>query len=228
MDRIIVANWKAHLAPDQALEWLARFRAVHVPAAGIEVVLAVPALCMHQVCADLRESDRIAVAAQGVSPYPPGSYTGATPAAWLKGRAGYVLVGHRERRRYFHETVQDVAGQVRESVAAGLRPVVCVDHEGAAAQVAALDSGDIEQSLFAYTPEDAVTLEVAREAGEIGERARFLAELTGGRPVLYGGGVNGENAAAILDIAGVGGLLVGRSCLDPVEFAALVRRLHGQ
>ncbi len=225
MKKIVLANWKAHLGPGQAADWVARFTATHEPVAGVEVVLAVPDLCMQQVHSLLQGIKGISLAAQAVSPYPPGSYTGATPALWYRDVAGYALVGHQERRRYFHEDVQTVAAQARESVAAGLRPVVCVDHAGAAAQVAALDSGDIEQGLFAYTPQEAVSLEKVREFDEIGKMANLLAELTGGRPVLYGGGVDRDNAAAIAALPGISGVMVGRACLDPAGFAALVRSL---
>ncbi len=224
MDTIILANWKAHLSPPRAAAWLDRFLALHDGRAGLEVVLAVPTLCMEKAYHRLRETE-IALAAQSVSPYPPGGYTGATPAAWFAGLATYALLGHQERRRYFHEDVPEVAAQVRESVAAGLCPVICVDHASAAAQIAALDSGDIEQSLFAYTPQDAVSLEKARELSEISELAGLLADLTGGRPVLYGGGVDQGNAAAIASLSGISGIMVGRASLDPDRFAALVRSL---
>ncbi len=223
MQRIVMANWKAHLTPDQSVAWLTRFMAVYDPKPGVEVVLAVSDLCMCRIHPEIRDVDGIFLAAQGVSPYPPGSYTGATPAAWLKEMAKYVLVGHQERRRYFHENIQDIAAQVRECVAVGLCPVICVDHAVAVAQVAALDSSVLEQSLFAYTPKEAVSPEVAAGLAEIEKQVRFVASLTGNRPVLYGGGVKADNAAAILGLAGVGGILVGSGCLDPVEFDAIVR-----
>ena len=98
------------------------------PASSVQVVLALPFLYMERVAEKVGGMEQVKVAAQGVSPYPPGRYTCATPAAWLKGLAGYVVVGHRERRYYFHEDNQSVASQVRESVTAGLRPILCLDH----------------------------------------------------------------------------------------------------
>ncbi len=225
MEKIVLANWKAHLSPGRASGWTGTFAAGYRPVAGLGIVLAVPDLCMARVREETADLEGVSLAGQAVSPYPPGSYTGATPAAWLQGLAAYVLVGHNERRRYFHEGVGEVAAQVREAVAAGLRPVVCLEHAGAAAQVAALDNGDMEQAFFAYTPADAVQLEQARDLAEIGERIAFLRELTGNRPVLYGGGVNENNAAAIMALPEIGGLMVGRSCLDPAEFLRIIAGL---
>ena len=49
MSRIVLANWKASLAPERALAWCDSFSAAYTPRTGLEVVLAVPALVMDRV-----------------------------------------------------------------------------------------------------------------------------------------------------------------------------------
>jgi len=225
MEKIVVANLKANLAPGHVESWLQAFSDTCKPASSVQVVLAVPFLYMERLAEKVGGMERVTLAAQGVSPYPPGGYTGATPAAWLKGLAGYALVGHRERRHYFHEDIQSVAGQVREAAAAGLRPILCLDRTSRGGQLAALDSSDLEQALLAYTPAGAVKLEVAVANEDIIDAAASLARSSGGRPVLYGGGVHKENAAELINLQGIAGIMVGRGCLEGTDFADLVNRI---
>lgn len=226
MDMIILANFKANLSPGRLDGWLQIFGKGYRASSSVQVVLAVPFVSLAGMAKQVAELEQVVLAAQSVSPWPPGSYTGATPAAWLQGLVEYALVGHRERRHYFHEDVQSVAGQVRESVAAGIKPVLCLDRDNRSGQLAALDSEDMEQCLLAYTPENSVQLEIAAEQQDIIETAASLAS-AGGRAVLYGGGVNRENAADLINLPGITGIMVGKGCLDGAKFAELVNSIPG-
>lgn len=221
MKKIVVANFKAALAPNQVDNWLQAFKGRYASSPAVQVVLAVPFLYMEQMAGKIAGLGEVSLAGQNVSPHPSGSYTGATPASWLKGLAGYVLVGHRERRLYFHEDNQCVARQVREAVSAGITPIICLDREVKGSQLAALDSEDLDQSLLAYTPDDSVKLEIPADNQEISDAAASLARAAGVK-VLYGGGVTKENAAELANLAGITGLMVGRGCLDGADFAELV------
>lgn len=226
MGKIVLGNLKANLAPNNVDAWMQDFSKRHTSTSSVQVVLAVPFLYMERVAEKIGGLEQVQVAAQGVSPYPSGRYTGATPAAWLKGLASYALVGHRERRFYFHEDNPSVASQVRESVAAGLRPILCLDRDNRSRQLAALDSSDLDQSLLAYVPYDADKLEVATSNQDIIDIAAVLASSSGGRPILYGGGVTKDNAAELINLQGITGIMVGRGCLNGAEFAELVNRVQ--
>jgi len=226
MVKLVIANWKANLGPDHVDEWLENFSRTYRPVSSLQVVLAVPFLYLERIAEKTAGLEQVVLAAQSVSPFPPGGYTGATPATWLKKLVSYVLVGHRERRHYFHEGSSSIAGQVRETVAAGLQPVLCLDRSKKRDLLAAIDTGDLERSLLAYTPEDAVQLEIAAAAGDIRDTAAVLAGTAGERPVLYGGGVTRENAAELIHLEGIAGILVGRGCLDGRVFADLVHSIQ--
>ena len=226
MKKIVLANFKANLSPNRMQSWLQAFSSGYEASSSVQVVLALPLLSLAQTAEQTAGPGQVVLAAQGVSPWPPGSYTGATPAAWLKGLVGYALVGHRERRHYFHEDVQMVAGQVRECVAAGITPVLCLEQENRSRQLAALDTEDLEQCLLAYTPENSVQLEIAAEEKDIVRTASLLAS-AGAGAVLYGGGVNRNNAAELMNLPGISGVMVGKGCLDGAEFAELVNRVSG-
>lgn len=225
MKKMVFANWKANLSPERAMQWCDAFAGVYRPRIDLEVILAVPFLSLEQVAERTKHLAGVSLAAQGISSYPQGSYTGSIPAAWLRGLVRYTLIGHRERRRYFHETVQDVARQAYESLAEDLQPVVCFDRELLTAQTAAMAVEELGRLIWAYTPQTPGTLEMARGEAEIAAMLPQIARKTNNRPVLYGGGVTVDNAETLWRLPGLSGIMLGKGCLDAVTFAAMVNRL---
>ena len=128
-EKFVVANWKANLSHVQAQRWLQTVTAKYNPFPGFNVILAAPFPFLGDLQKEIGEEDGISLAAQDVSPYPLGNYTGSVPAAWLQGKVDFVLVGHRERRRYFHETIQEVANKVTEALEEEITPIVCIDQD---------------------------------------------------------------------------------------------------
>ena len=225
MKKIVLAKWKANFSPERALQWCDTLLATLQPLRNVELVLAVPALCMERVAEKVQHIAGMSLAAQGVSPFPQGSYTGSLPAAWFRGLASYALIGHRERRQYFHETNQDVARQGFEALAEDLQPIVCLDAEQMQAQAAAFAQEDLEKIMWAYTPVTPASLEMARSGQEISTKALEMAKRLESRAVLYGGGVSPENALQIIQLSGISGVMLGQGCLDATAFAKMVNQL---
>ncbi len=225
MNKIVLANWKANLSPDMALKWCDQFVTAYSPIKGLDIVLAVPYLYLERVHRKIDGVKGVSLAAQCLSPFPPGGYTGAIPAVWLKGLVRYALAGHQERRRYFRETVQDVANQAAECLAVGIQPIICLDRSDFGAQIAACPTEDLEQIIWAYTPSDAVQLERSHATDDISTSISQLRIKTGSRQVLYGGGVGLENSKEILALPGISGIMLGRECLDAGAFVRLVQQL---
>lgn len=225
MKKMVLANWKAQLSPERAMQWCDAFAGAYQPRNDLEVIVAVPFLCLERVAERMKQLAGVSLAAQGVSSYPQGSYTGSIPAAWLRGLARYTLIGHRERRRYFHETVQDVARQVYESLAEDLQPIVCFDRDLLTPQAAAMAAEELGRLIWAYTPDTPATLEMARSEAEILALLPQIARRTDSRPVLYGGGVTVANGAGVWRLPGLSGMMLGQGCLDATAFATMVNRL---
>ncbi|MCL2340801.1 MAG: triose-phosphate isomerase [Proteobacteria bacterium] len=223
--KIVLANWKANLSPNRAGQWCDAFTGAYRPRTDVEVVVAVPFLMLERIAGRMLPLAGVSLAGQGVSSYPQGSYTGTTPAAWLRGLARYTLLGHRERRRYFRETVQDVARQVYESLAEDLHPIVCIDRESLTPQAAAMAAEELGRLIWAYTPDTPASFEMARGEADIAAILPQLANKTNDRPVVYGGGVTVENGAGLWRLPGLSGIMLGQGCLDGAAFAALVNRL---
>jgi triosephosphate isomerase len=183
---------------------------------------------------------RVAWGAQDVHPADSGAHTGDISAPMLADLGcSYVEVGHSERRRDYGETDQLVAAQVAAIQKWGMTAVVCVGEieRGSLAtatgwiarQLGALAAVDSGRVLVAYEPVWAIGVgAVAAEPAWVGDVHDAIhdwlrSNLDGGdrTPVIYGGSVNSSSAPGILAQPGVNGLFVGRSALDPVEFARI-------
>ena len=78
--------------------------------------------------------------------------------------------------------------------------------------------------VIAYEPVWAIgTGKIPRREDILEMHQHILTLLPKGSVVLYGGSVKAENAAEILKIAGVGGLLVGGASLDATAFGTILR-----
>jgi triosephosphate isomerase len=156
----------------------------------------------------------------------------------------YVIIGHSERRRHLGETDETVRRKLRAALEARLSPIVCVGETDAEREDGltpavlqrqiqlALEGLSSETELaIAYEPVWAIgtgrtaTSAIIRDAH--GLIHRLVADVLPGPrsepPILYGGSVTPENAASILDLPEVGGVLVGGASLIAESFMAISR-----
>ncbi len=249
-DVIIAANWKMHTTPSDAGE-LARTIASRTREPGVIRVICPPFVCLEAVRTALAASDPdVAVGAQNVHHELAGAYTGEVAAPMLVGVAGWVIVGHSERRRDAGETDALIGRKLGRVVEAGLRPILCVgeqleqreagravdvvdrqlagalaDHDPVALQAAGL--------VIAYEPVWAIGTgrnAVGSDAAAMAEAIRAsLVRLGWGSaaaevPVLYGGSVTSANIGEFLTEPAIDGALVGGASLKPDEMAGIVAR----
>ena len=221
--RYAVANWKSNKSTREAETWLTSFLAAYRPDPNVQVIIAPSFIALAPLLRLLKEkgATRIGLAAQDISPFPAGSYTGAVTATMLKGLADYAFVGHAERRRYFHETHQEIANKVSEAASAGITPILCLDRPYAAAQLAALAGTDAEKVIIGYGPVEAIGIDMPQSAQQVSAAIQEIRARRPNRPILYGGSVNGENAAGYMQIEGISGVMAGSASLDPQEFARI-------
>ncbi len=220
--RYIIGNWKSNGTTTEALKWLKEFAGVWHPSPEVMVAVAPTFLSLEAVAAAATEiqTGSFALAAQTVSPWPRGNYTGAVAADLLKGSVRYVIVGHNERRKWFAEDGDTILNCATEAVEAGLIPLVCAAGAAEVSRLGALADLDGEVML-AYTPKDPAISGQPPAAAEIEEMAARLAVAVPGAPILYGGAVTADNAGGLLEINGISGLFVGAASRDAALFAAI-------
>ena len=173
-----------------------------------------------------------------------GAFTGSVAAPMLADiGASLVIVGHSERREGFGESDADVRAKAEAGLAAGLSVILCVgeprevrESGGAIDYVLAQIAGSVPDGFdphrlaIAYEPIWAIgtglvppVADVAAMHGAI--RGALAARFDGAAAdmrILYGGSVNGENAAELLSTGDVDGALVGGASLTAGKFGPIV------
>ncbi len=227
MKKYVIGNWKSNKNRKAAQAWFSEFSKLYTPVDDLEVIVAPSFICLCSLSeyVEALEIKNLSLAAQDISPFPKGSYTGAVAADMVQGMVDYVIIGHSERRRYFHETSQDTANKMAETVDAGLKPIVCIDQPYAMSQLTALHDIDTDEMLLAYGPVDAMTARIPEEPERVAEATKFISHVHPKRPVVYGGSLMVENADDYIALPQLSGLFVGQSSLDAKLFATLCNKV---
>lgn len=225
--KYVIANWKCYKTSEDGRLWLEKFARLYRPHGDLQVVIAPSFLSLESLAAQL---DRltltgIALAAQNISPFPRGGYTGEIAADMLAGLARYVIVGHSERRRYFHESSQQIMNKVTEAADAKLVPIVCVDSESSLPLLGAIADLDVDQLVVAYTPVDSINFNIIESPAKVGETVDHIKQMFPRWPVVYGGGLSPGNVDGYLKIPALAGVFVGASSLEPDTFAEICRKV---
>jgi len=237
----IVGNWKMH----GTRAMLAEARAIDRAAERlmkVEVAIAPPYTLIH---ATRKEAGLIGVGAQDCHPADGGAHTGDISAAMLKDAgAGFVIVGHSERRTDHGETNADVLAKAEAGIAAGLNVIVCVGEtltERDAGKAVSVVTKQLQGSLpkaddaaakvtVAYEPVWAIGTGKVPSVLDISEMHKAIRKKLVGIfgeegeevRILYGGSVKAENAAEILEVDDVGGALVGGASLTAESFLGII------
>ncbi len=229
--KIIAGNWKMNGSRAALSEMVSALQVVET---DNKVILCVP---YTMLCID---SGRVALGAQDVSVHEKGAYTGEVSATMIaETGAKYVIVGHSERRQYHEETNSIVRQKAATALSAGLTPIICVgenmDEKQAGKTMAVIEAGvresvpsDISGDIIiAYEPRWAIGAGLTPTEAEIAEAHKLIADTLdsmglSGTPVLYGASVKAANAADIMSIPNVGGVLVGGASLKPDDFIPII------
>ncbi|WP_126173476.1 triose-phosphate isomerase [Altericroceibacterium xinjiangense] len=237
----IVGNWKMNGTRAMLTEARAINRAAE-RLVKVEVALAPPFTLIQPIC---KEAGLIGVGAQDCHAAEGGAHTGDVSASMLKDAgAGFVIVGHSERRADHNESDADVKAKAEAALAAGLFTIVCVgetETERDAGQAEAVVARQLEGSLphganapekvtVAYEPVWAIGTGRTPTVDDVSAmhnaiRAK-LGEVYGEDGaeirILYGGSVKPDNAAELLRADNVGGALVGGASLSAESFVGII------
>ena len=229
--KVIAGNWKMNGTRNGLKDMVAALQNVETEN---KVILCVPFTMLGV------ESGKTSLGSQDVSTHDHGAYTGEVSAQMVADTgAKYVIVGHSERRQYHNETNDIVRQKVEAALSAGLTPIVCVgetmDEKQAGKTMEIVESGvresipnNIDKDIIvAYEPRWAIGAGLTPTTEEIAEAHKLIADtLTSmglaGTPVLYGASVKGSNAAEIMSIPNVDGVLVGGASLKPDDFIPII------
>ena len=244
MRRLAAGNWKMNGTVAALAEVKALVAANPTP--SCEMLLCPPATLLAQM-AWAAKGSALALGGQDCHPNAAGAHTGDISAIMLReAGAGYVILGHSERRADHGETDAQVHAKARAAVAAGLVPIVCVgeteaerdadrtlDVIGSQLDASVPVNSTADTLVIAYEPVWAIGTGRTPNLDQIAEVHAFLrarlAALIGPQAatvrLLYGGSVKPSNAAEIFAVPHVDGALVGGASLKAADFGAIVAAL---
>ncbi len=229
----IVGNWKSYKTLTDAKEWLEKFKelAVQISSDEKEVIVCPPFTFLSEMKAFIDENNLpLKLGTQDISPFDEGAYTGAIFARQAKDFVTHALVGHSERRKYFHETDDDVLAKVKQLLSQDITPILCISDMKQLEYYLKEDVvlvTNADKIIFVYEPPGAISGGGAFHAADpkdIDKNTAEVGKMIGKDVVtLYGGSVNPENAAEIFGLEHVSGGLPGQASLDAEKFVQIIK-----
>lgn len=251
MQKIIAGNWKMYKTRPEAAKTAAEVAeqvSNGTPFNRLLLIFA-PFTDIATVADAIAGIANLETGAQNFYPAKEGAYTGAIAPAMIKDAgAAWSLVGHSERRHIFGESDDLIAKKTAFGLENGLKIMLCIGEtlkEREAGDLKTVltrqlttaikpiaDKRDLIANLtIAYEPVWAIgTGKVAGPAEVIEAHAQtreILKNILGAQadkmPILYGGSVKPGNAAGIIGLDNVDGLLIGGASLDAKSFLDIAR-----
>ena len=244
---IVAGNWKMNKTVSEGVELAKELITLlsEVPS-DVKLIIAPPFTNLVLV-KDVISKTVIGLSAQNCADHESGAYTGEVSAKMVASTgAEYVILGHSERREYYHETGEILKEKISLALENGLSPIFCVGEN-----LEQREKGDhfkvveqeIKEVLYTLTPEQMKNVIVAYEpiwaigtgktatnaqAEEIHAHIRKVlaekfGELADEISILYGGSCKPSNAKELFAQPNIDGGLIGGASLKAADFVAIAK-----
>ncbi len=245
--KIVAGNWKMNKNLQEGVALAKELNAALVAdKPNCDVVICTPFIHLASVAAEL-DATVVGLGAENCADKASGAYTGEVSAEMVKSTgAQYVILGHSERRAYYHETAEILKEKINLALANDLKVIFCIgevleeresgkQNEVVKAQLEGslfdLTTEEFKNIILAYEPVWAIgtgktaTAEQAEEMhafirGVIADK--FGAEAAEEVSILYGGSCKPSNAKEIFAKANVDGGLIGGAALSVADFKGII------
>ncbi|MDY4996820.1 MAG: triose-phosphate isomerase family protein [Bacilli bacterium] len=174
------------------------------------------------------------VGAQNVHDKENGNYTGEISTLQLKSMGiEYSIIGHYERKKYFHETTKDVQKKLISCLESNISPILCFGETGEDKDILKdldtllEDVSNIDFIIFAYEP---LKVKENLEVPEIQEQVEMiyhhLQDKYHSKPnIIYGGGVEQKDINDLLDNDFINGLLIGKISANIEKITKIITKV---
>jgi len=244
--KIVAGNWKMNKDIDEAMELVINLQDYADDfSKDVKVILAPPALYLANM--ELIESEFFELSAQNCSEHDYGAFTGEISPAMLHSmRIPYCIIGHSERRQYFHETDELIAKKVDACLRNHLSPIFCCGEQleqrktekhfdtveqQVSKSLYHLSAEQVKKVVIAYEPVWAIGTGVTASNEQAEEMHAFIRQSLTKKygndvadciSILYGGSVNAGNSKELFACPNVDGGLVGGASLKAKDFAQII------
>lgn len=243
--KMVAGNWKMNKNLQEGMALATELKNTIINPT-CDVVIGTPFIHLASVAALLKDSP-IQVAAENCADKEKGAYTGEVSAEMVVSTgATYCILGHSERRAYYHETYEILKEKVLLALANNLAPIFCIGEvkeeresgiqndvvkaqlEGSVFNLSKEDFGKI---VLAYEPVWAIGTGLTATPQQAQEMhayirsliaAKYGEEVADNTTILYGGSCNAKNAAELFANPDVDGGLIGGASLKAEDFAAII------
>jgi len=243
--KIVAGNWKMNKTLQEGVE-LAKTINRQIEDNGVVVILCTPFIHLAEVSQAITK-DSLYVGAQNCASETSGAFTGEVSVDMIRSTgAEYVIIGHSERRSYYHEDDALLNKKVKLALAAELVPIFCCGEvlaERQAGNHMKVVKTQIEKGLFDLSPADFGKVVIAYEpvwaigtgvnatSGEAQEMHKVIREqvaekygnqMADNTSILYGGSCKPSNAKELFANPDVDGGLIGGASLNASDFMGIV------
>lgn len=243
---IIAGNWKLHMNPEQTTEFVEAVKGKLPDPSKVESLICAPAVDLDAL-RKAAEGTNLHIGAENCYYEDEGAFTGEnSPKVLSEMGIDYVIIGHSERRGYFHETDEDINKKAKAIFANGMKPIICCGEsletreankqdEWVIAQIKAalegLTAEQVSNLVIAYEPIWAIGTGKTATSDQAEEMCKTIRETVKDLydeetaenvRIQYGGSVKPSNVKELMAKPDIDGGLVGGASLDPESFLALV------
>lgn len=244
-EKIVAGNWKMNTSVEEGRN-LARAIKDRDKPGDVTLILAPPYTHLTTVYEVIKGKQGIHLSSQDCYLKESGAFTGAISPSMIRSTgASHTILGHSERRSYFHDDNVIIFQKMRAALAGGLKVILCVgekldqrevgDHFKVVQNqleetICKFSSGEGEKVILAYEPVWAIGTGKTATADQANEMHGFIREVIAQHfdnrfaeniPILYGGSCNPGNAKELFSQYNVDGGLIGGASLSADDFLAI-------
>ena len=245
--KIVAGNWKMNKNLQEGIALATELNDIlKADKPNCDVVICTPFIHLASV-AGIIDQSVIGLGAENCADKASGAYTGEVSAEMVKSTgAGYVILGHSERRAYYGETAEILKEKINLALANGLKVIFCIgevleeresgkQNEVVEAQLAGslfdLTAEQFANIILAYEPVWAIGTGKTATAEQAEEMHAFIRGVIAGKfgaeaadnvSILYGGSFKPSNAKEIFSKENVDGGLIGGAALKAADFKGII------
>ena len=245
--KIVAGNWKMNKNLQEGIALATELNDIlKADKPNCDVVICTPFIHLASV-AGIIDQSVIGLGAENCADKASGAYTGEVSAEMVKSTgAGYVILGHSERRAYYGETAEILKEKINLALANGLKVIFCIgevleeresgkQNEVVEAQLAGslfdLTAEQFANIILAYEPVWAIGTGKTATAEQAEEMRAFIRGVIAGKfgaeaaenvSILYGGSCKPSNAKEIFSKENVDGGLIGGAALKAADFKGII------
>jgi triosephosphate isomerase len=244
--KVIAGNWKMYKTRDEAIQFMYEVSDKLPERTEVETVICAPAIFLRDLVK--REGEQLRIGAQNMHEKDEGAFTGEIAAKMLTSYGvEYVVLGHSERRAYYHESDALINLKTKQAILHDITPIVCVGESVEARETGTTDAfvkaqiqaaydgisaSDAMKTIVAYEPIWAIgtgKTATSEQANETIKNIRhtlqtlYDAQTAQTIRILYGGSVKPTNIQELLSMSDIDGALIGGASLDAQGFIEMAQ-----